>query len=83
VCAGAAAGVVSWALVYPMDVVKSVIMTQPLNAPAEARRLIPTINRLYRVSGSKGRPEAGAVGHTSLMRGLGWIDCALVLNHRR
>lgn len=48
---GAAAGVLSWAVVYPVDVIKSVVQIQPLTAPPEQRSVWGTIRRLYAKEG--------------------------------
>ncbi|KAF0692193.1 Aste57867_16706 [Aphanomyces stellatus] len=50
--AGGLAGVVSWTIVYPIDVVKSVIQTMPPTATADERRILVQARRLVDVHGA-------------------------------
>ena len=49
--AGALAGVLSWMLALPVDVVKSQIQSAPLDAPREATRIAAVTARLYAAGG--------------------------------
>ncbi|KAF0732380.1 hypothetical protein Ae201684P_014688 [Aphanomyces euteiches] len=49
--AGGSAGVVSWTIIYPMDVIKSVIQTLPPKAPAHERRISYQAKRLLHQHG--------------------------------
>jgi solute carrier family 25 carnitine/acylcarnitine transporter 20/29 len=66
--AGGTAGVLSWASVYPMDVVKSCIQTLPHDATAKERTMRYQMQRLYRQKNNGGfRPFTNGLG-TALCR---------------
>ena len=50
--AGGIAGVVSWTLTMPMDVVKSHIQSQPLDGPKQERAWLPVARRGYAKEGT-------------------------------
>lgn len=51
--AGGVAGVVSWAVVYPMDVLKSVVQTQPLTGVGSQQSMLGTARDLLRSKGPR------------------------------
>ncbi|DAZ98975.1 TPA: hypothetical protein N0F65_000507 [Lagenidium giganteum] len=51
--AGGLAGVGSWAISYPMDVIKSSIQTLPLDAQAHEKTIMYQARRLYGIGGAR------------------------------
>jgi len=49
--AGGTAGVLTWAAAYPFDTVKTYIMSQPVDAPAHRRQVLPVARALLRENG--------------------------------
>lgn len=49
--AGAVAGVLTWGLTYPFDVLKSRVQTVPDSAPASELKMLPVARKLYEEAG--------------------------------
>jgi len=51
VISGGIAGALTWALVYPVDIVKSIVQTQPLSTEAKDSRMLGIASRLVKKHG--------------------------------
>ena len=49
--AGGCSGALTWALIYPFDVVKTRIQTAPLTTPIEKRRIVYMFRAIYKEHG--------------------------------
>ncbi|KIJ41289.1 hypothetical protein M422DRAFT_75640 [Sphaerobolus stellatus SS14] len=76
---GSVAGVTSWALIYPLDVVKTKVQQRALSG-ADKRSIWVTLNRLVR-GPDQGHPKPFLVGIGRLYRGLGVSATRSVITH--